>query len=328
MQFWATTKQSLFLTSSLNSEAPAFASSISDSSTESATPNASIAPSTSMEEILDYATGGSGGPMEHCGPFNTVCEEAEIYQLWTREYIQHLGSYLMERAREHESSVTATTFQDSSDDATADHSNNNPPSTLVLDVGAGDGLLLHYLQEYYHKTVTRTFKKRGGKLQPHASASSSSPPHTPAMEFIATDDGSWRIFAKAKVEKLNVTGALDKYALASKSGSNQRRRRQVIVICSWMPMEQDWTHLFRDAEVDEYILIGEADDGSCGHNWKTWGNIGYYYGDDPDPIPLYQLDGYRRWDMDALAPFQFSRFDCVISKSGKTVSFQRLVPKK
>lgn len=30
---------------------------------------------------------------------------------------------------------------------------------------------------------------------------------------------------------------------------------------------------FRCCEsVDEYVLLGEAHDGSCGHNWETWGN--------------------------------------------------------
>ncbi len=39
-----------------------------------------------------------------------------------------------------------------------------------------------------------------------------------------------------------------------------------------------------DAErlVEEYILIGEADDGSCGHNWRTWGNPNFRDDDDDD----------------------------------------------
>jgi hypothetical protein len=292
------------------------------------------------------ATGGSGGLVSgahgHCGPFNTVCEEANIYQLWTQEYVQHLGDYLIRRA----SSAAAT---------------------LVLDIGAGDGLLLHYLQEYYHQQQQQ---RRGGQV-------------LPTMTWKATDNGSWRIFAKAQVEQCNVQQALQKYAsattttnttgndndndpgptLSSSSSSSQQRQQTkpvtVIVLCSWMPMGQDWTQLFRDAasyNVDEYILIGEADDGSCGHNWKTWGNADFREMEDEEEEnkeeekddhnrrsvsgsgrmldrrqprqhrqrrPAYEQDGYQRWDMDALAPFQFSRFDCAVSKSGKTVSFRR-----
>merc|ERR1712070_727533 len=103
-----------------------------------------------------------------------------------------------------------------------------------------------------------------------------------------------------------------------------------------MPMGHDWTALFRAAGVDEYILIGEADDGTCGCNWKTWGNRAFYgkrYANDEEnqakhsgnfsPIPPHEKDGYQRFDMDALTKFQFSSFDLAISKSSKTVSFRK-----
>jgi hypothetical protein len=36
---------------------------------------------------------------------------------------------------------------------------------------------------------------------------------------------------------------------------------------------QDWTSAFRQcASVREYVLVGEIDDGACGHPWKTWGH--------------------------------------------------------
>mmetsp|Transcript_33069 Transcript_33069/g.80359 ORF Transcript_33069/g.80359 Transcript_33069/m.80359 type:complete len:160 (-) Transcript_33069:4350-4829(-) len=155
---------------------------------------------------------------------------------------------------------------------------------------------------------------------------------------------SWGISTadKAHVEKLTVQQTIEKYVVPSKTISERSEFEddnvddiQVIVLCSWMPMGIDWTGMFRNANVDEYILIGECDDGSCGHNWYTWGNVDFYEGNDTEGssppvlsssvlVPPYQKDGYERWDMDdALTPFQFSRFDCSFSKSGKTVSFRR-----
>ena len=100
--------------------------------------------------------------------------------------------------------------------------------------------------------------------------------------------------------------------------------------------------------MDEYILIGEADDGTCGDNWETWGNPTFL----PDAsemddqqtnkseetkeagpsrqsdnlLPPHAVDGYDRWDMDTLCKYQFSRFDCAVSRSSKTVSFRKASP--
>ena len=102
--------------------------------------------------------------------------------------------------------------------------------------------------------------------------------------IVATDNMEWGIFTKAHVEKLSVEQALRKYAHSSSQSSvdAQQQQQQVIILCSWMPMGQDWSQLFRDANVDEYILIGEADDGSCGHNWSTWGNPAFRDNDDDE----------------------------------------------
>ena len=64
----------------------------------------------SMEDILEL----SGGHVASCGPLNVLCEECNIYQLWSQEYIEGLADYLLERTSS---------------------------STIVLDAGAGDGLL-------------------------------------------------------------------------------------------------------------------------------------------------------------------------------------------
>lgn len=39
--------------------------------------------------------------------------------------------------------------------------------------------------------------------------------------------------------------------------------------------------------------------------------------------PLYKEDGYTRKDLNSVTPFQFSRYDSRVSRSGKTVSFRR-----
>lgn len=293
-----------------------------------------------LVDIVDLV---AGGHVAKCGPLNLLCEEASVYQWWTHEYVTHLGDYLWARAKQVQPQR----------------------ATLVLDVGAGDGLLVRHLKEYVQHKVgleeaaatsssvaskTKRRKQRRNQKESHpihhdATTNPLAVLSPTPITFVATDDLSWGIFAKAEVEKLSVEQSLAKYASLNRISNDNDdnvhkspRQTQVIVLCSWMPMGQDWTALFRQANVDEYILIGEAEDGSCGHNWETWGNPDFYDsqpppqqqnvkdddGDDDATIPPYTRDGYVRWDMDdALTPFQFSRFDCALSKSGKTVSFRK-----
>jgi hypothetical protein len=143
--------------------------------------------------------------------------------------------------------------------------------------------LIHFLQQQQEQNA----KKR----QP--------PTKILTPQWIATDNGSWNIFPKAQVERRSVQDALQTYAT-----------RDTIVLCSWMPPGVDWTTMFRQYQVQEYILIGEADDGSCG-NQDTW-----------NPS-CYETQGYQRRDLIDLLPFQFSRFDCSVSKMGTTISFRR-----
>lgn len=275
----------------------------------------------SLEAILELA----GGHVIQCGPFNALCEDAGIYQFWTRDYVEQMGRYLLQRA--------ASTARE----------------TVILDVGAGDGLLAQLLREVFEVERERfsTVKDQPSKsrsprgkagIRPLRKATSlKNLPNT-----IATDNGTWGIAHKANVERLSVQETIDTY-------STSRGDKQVIVVCSWMPMEEDWSALFRNGNVDEYILIGECDDGQCGNNWETWGNKKYLVDDfDEDALssssditaeasktgteevihitnvfPPYKLDGYERRDLDELSAYQFSRFDCHSSKFGKTVSFRR-----
>ena len=267
----------------------------------------------SLPEIVQVA----GGLVLPCGPLNALCEKANLYQIWTREYVEQLGDYLQQRTAAH-----------------------TQGETIVVDVGAGDGKLVQYLQEYLdNRQASTTFQEPKQKGRPQVTApSTSSQPVMPRL--VATDDQSWRIPHAGRVENLTVQEAMDKYAITADVDQTD----QIIVLCSWMPMGEDWTHIFREYQVDEYILIGEADDGQCGDNWLTWGNIHYHpdcvaqqvdavLGEDDAtegvpssmknlPAP-YQEDGYERKNLDSLTPFQFSRFDCRLSKAGQTVSFRR-----
>lgn len=250
---------------------------------------------TSLEDILEVVTGGY---IANCGPLNALCQEANFYQMWTREYVQHLGDYLLQRSANER--------------------------TTILDVGAGDGLLMQCLRDYMNQKAGSSNKNR---KTANARGGATKTVNVPSL--VATDNMSWNIFVRAQVEKLSVEDALEKYANSNQDTENEPTD-QVIVLCSWMPMGEDWTSLFRAAEVDEYILIGESDDGSCGHNWKTWGNPSFREGfaTPGEVAPPYKQDGYKRWDMDVLTPFQFSSFDCAVSKSSKTVSFRRVSAKR
>ena len=298
--------------------------------------------STNIEDILDVVTKGY---VKNCGPLNALCQEANFYQLWSREYVKHLGDYLLER-------TAARRSVDTQQQAHTNDIEEGMPmisqDTVILDIGAGDGVLMHCLRDYMERKVM-------GVPDNRKSNSKKRIPKTGGVipTMVAIDDMSWRIFTKGPVEKLSAEQALDKYSTtlitqttpdnatdstSSLSSDQQDRGPQVIVLCSWMPMGEDWTALFRKEGVDEYILIGEADDGSVGDNWLTWGNPAFYAkNDDADdaetevnndedgisPTPPYVTDRYHRWDMDDLTKFQFSSFDLAVSKSSKTVSFRK-----
>merc|ERR1719491_329356 len=144
----------------------------------------------------------------------------------------------------------------------------------------------------------------------------------PLPTIIATDDGSWRapIYNNRyiQVEKLSSIEAMHKY------GDVQEKR--LIVLCSWMPQGVDFTSDFRErGQVEEYILIGEADNGSCGHNWLTWGNPDFKSTEGDDCTAPCVADGYQRVNLDDLSLLQMSRFDCKRSSESMTVSFRRKV---
>ena len=317
----------------------------------------------SMDEVLEVV----GGHVLQCNAFNALCEDANIYQFWTREYIELLGRYLLQRS--------AILQQQQQQSATETQRN----ETIILDVGAGDGLLAQLLREFMtteYKNINTTTRITQQKSKSNAVSSASSSkqrghdksttalPHsatttttndertatttrigthnTTVPTIIASDSGAWGISPIAPVVQQTVEEALEPYLSPNTTTHPQQVQYNVIVLCSWMPMNTDWTSIFRQNHgVDEYILIGECDDGQCGDNWLTWGNPHHILEEEDDdamkndgssdnaptppvqPTPSYILDGYVRYDLNELAPHQFSRFDCRTSKTGRTVSFRK-----
>lgn len=253
------------------------------------------------------------GQIAHSGPLNAFFEmrrREDSYELWTREYIFGLAKYLLDRIAEMDRQQGA-----------------QQTDTIILDVGAGDGRLAYFL-------------RRAMKEQKQIKSPSSQQVNLPTI--IATDDGSWKapLYSNRhiQVEQLSAIESLQKYAKYAGEGEGNEKTR-LIVLCSWMPPGQDWTVDFRrpmgtptgtaadavERLVEEYILIGEADDGTCGHNWYTWGNPAFLDSEyeEEQRVAPYRSDGYTRVDLEELSLLQFSRFDCKRSSESMTVSFRR-----
>ncbi|KAL7539391.1 hypothetical protein ACHAWF_006396, partial [Thalassiosira exigua] len=266
---------------------------------------------------------GLRGQISHSGPLNAYFElrrREDSYELWTKEYVFGLAKYLLDRVAE------------------LDGADEEPTETVVLDVGAGDGRLAYFVRRAMREIVRKSPSKTRRK----------------APEIVATDDGSWPapIYDNSHitVERLSAVEALEKYGAGKGSegvgerseegigdaeageggarrGSPATPKRRLMVLCSWMPPGEDWTSDFRRVgRAEEYVLVGEADDGSCGHNWFTWGNPDFRGPGEDVGIPgeaPHLADGYERVDLGELTKFQFSRFDCKRSRESMTVSFRR-----
>eukprot|EP00956_Cyclotella_meneghiniana_P032288 scaffold87956_cov72-Cyclotella_meneghiniana.AAC.3 len=267
---------------------------------------------TSIEDIIHYRLQGQ---IAYSGPLNAYFEmrrREDSYELWTKDYIFGLAHYLLQR------------IDEMNNESSCDR------ETVILDVGAGDGRLIYFLRRAIKAIKASNdslkFERRGPTTK------SSMP------TLIASDDGSWRApmykTSHIQVEQMSADQAVEKYT----PGLSEDKKR-LIVLCSWMPPGEDWTYLFRrqtsteqttdglqkqDVIAEEYILIGETDDGTCGHNWYTWGNRHFNPNPNDDAeLPPHTKDGYTRVDLKDLSKLQFSRFDCKRSSESGTVSFRR-----
>ena len=123
-----------------------------------------------------------------------------------------------------------------------------PTPIPILEVCAGDGRLKYFLKQALQQKIPGLFS------------------------YTASDSGEWNIGNLSPVELLDHETALEEI-------------QPTIVLCSWMPNNQDLTQDFRDCEsVREYILIGNSLE--CGHPWLTWGEKSHN-------IPPYKRDGFE-----------------------------------
>jgi hypothetical protein len=199
-----------------------------------------------------------------------------IFEIWTKEYIEALGNYLAERV-----SALGGTKEE---------------PTIILEVGAGNGRLTHFLNQ---------------KLQSATDG---------RVKVVACDSGEWRIEQAFPVEKLSHSEALVKY-------------KPKVVIFSWIPPGDDYTDAFRATpSVQEYLLIGEADIGCCGEYWPTWGVSQEEWDENSDTLfdphegelPPYEADGFSKEYLDTLSKLQLSRGNVSEGRcKSQTVSFKR-----
>jgi hypothetical protein len=129
---------------------------------------------------------------------------------------------------------------------------------IVLEVGAGNGRLSHFLSTAL--TEGRSVKDIRATGSPSFRHDD---PESENIVIICTDSGDRGLDVECgmrfPVEKIRHEDALSKY-------------KPDIVIVSWMELGCDWTESFRRCpSVKEYILIGEADSGVCGRLHETWG---------------------------------------------------------
>lgn len=148
-----------------------------------------------------------------------------LYEVFTHEYILDLSEYITRRYTELA---------------------NRKDSIVVLEVGAGNGKLSHFLESVTQESSTT----QDDILQ--------------KISFIATDDSSWtttddgtKVTIGNNVEQADYKTAIEQY-------------HPDIVLTSWMPPNTDWSQFFREQDVPEYILIGRADDGVNGTLNETW----------------------------------------------------------
>jgi hypothetical protein len=285
-----------------------------------------------LEDVLESVGCCVAGMNE----FNLFCERNFVYEMLTEEYVRGLWAHISRTCGRLQRELGASEL-------------------VVLEVGAGSGSLSHALD----------LQRR---LEAAAGAKSSRRAHeteTPApVRVVATDTGIWRAKHHRRVKGGSAGGAAGAFPVAQMDyRSALEHYKPHVVVCSWMPMGDDWTQAFRDApSVQEYILVGEKDDGCCGHPWLTWGHRGdggsgplfsanrdllsKYQGRSldlfhwlsrsgsaapgapatsrPDAVPPFEADGFARTELGALRRLQLSRYDRKhYAANSHTVSFSR-----
>jgi len=183
----------------------------------------------------------------------------------------------------------------------------DPIRGTLVEIGAGSGALSFF--------INQALEKRGNLLR----CTATDPDHRPAPRQRVGVSAKDNVYP---VEPLDYKEALKKY-------------RPKIVLCSWMPMGQDWSAEVRKTEsVVEYILVGEADFGACGHNVLTWGQHELEEGTRESSassvvtkateVAPYIRDNWERQDLDSISKWQMQRYDSdYYAGNSVTVAFRK-----
>ena len=276
-----------------------------------------------------------GGLVRRRGALAAHCEEAGAYELISRELVEELAAHISSRraallarapvprsadaleeeliAAEESAEADAKARAAAGGDGTHAEAlmSDDPAAALrVLEVGAGNGELTHYLREALRR---RTADGAAGGYSLVACDAAGG----------AAGGGAATAAAFGHVEAADYRAALARY-------------RPHLVLCSWMPMGMDWSARFRATpSVGEYVLLGEVYDGACGHNWHTWGNAAFREpphsvhdardGPAAPPAP-HEVDGWCLEELPDVSRWMLSRFasdaaDCVCLSAA--VAFRR-----
>jgi len=213
--------------------------------------------------------------------------EHRIYEFLNKEYLNDLGDYMAERIEE----LGGTTEK----------------PLEILELGAGDGRLGHFLCLELEKRVRNKYK------------------------YITTDDSNnWivgRPITRDDTDKhpgahaITPTFPIDHNLDAEEA---MKKFNPDIVIVSWMPSRTDFTEEIRkNKNVKEYVLIGWAYDNVCGDINKTWG-VNLFQ---EDKIPQFEKEGFKDIQLEEVSKNQVGKNwgDYYTRKAhpSETVSFRK-----
>lgn len=112
------------------------------------------------------------------------------------------------------------------------------------------------------------------------------------LRLVATDSGARGLAPVEQMEQYTAQEAVVKLQPA-------------VVLCSWMPLGEDWTAAFRaSASVREYVVVG--DPVVCGELWATWGRAP---GWQEPGTPPYEVDGWHKVRLPDIVKQQLARTD-------------------
>ena len=265
-----------------------------------------------LHDVIEAAGGAVWGRTA----MNAFIEKHGLWQLLNREMVAELAAHLARRCAELDSAERASSSSSSSPSPGPKQARKGKKARraaaeapvlarqrVVLEVGAGDGQLGNAL-------VAALGAGAGGLKGSGGSTGAAD------VDYVMTDVTP--LVSLAGAQAPDVLRADYRAALA--------RFRPDIVVCSWMPMGEDWTADFRACEsVQEYVLVGEADCGCCGDHWRTFGNAAHApAGFEEGVAPPHEQDGFTKVYLDGVSRYCLERFDSAhYGGNSRAVAFRR-----